>query len=101
MSKEDFKQRIWQQVAAIPQGRVASYGQIARLCGFPKHARYVGFVMKSLPDNSQIPWDRVVNALGRLAFSEGSALWHKQKALLEQENIIFHNNKINMRVYAG
>jgi|SRR5690554_382050 len=101
MQKEAFKQRIWQQVAAIPEGRVASYGQIARLCGYPKHARYVGFIMKSLPEGSTIPWHRVVNGQGRLAFKEGTAPWLKQKHLLEKENIVFHNSKINMRIYAA
>lgn len=100
MSKEEFKQHIWQQVAAIPQGRVASYGQIARLCGFPKHARYVGFVMRNLPADSVIPWHRVVNSQGRLAFAENSSPWLQQKKLLEHEGVIFHGNKINMRLYA-
>ena len=46
----------------IPKGKVASYGQIARLAGMPSHARYVGRTLSQLPARTRLPWHRVVNA---------------------------------------
>ena len=53
-------------LAQIPQGKVASYGQIAALVGAPAHARMVGRMLSRLPQGSGIPWHRVTNAQGVL-----------------------------------
>jgi methylated-DNA-protein-cysteine methyltransferase-like protein len=90
---------IWQVVAAIPAGTVASYGQIAALAGYPGCARQVGFALKNLPEDTALPWHRVVNAQGRLAFAGGSAAWCRQRALLEAEGVVFTQQKIALRVY--
>ncbi|HEY1252058.1 MAG TPA: MGMT family protein [Thermoanaerobaculia bacterium] len=58
-------QSIYDVIRRIPRGRVATYGQIARLAGIPGHARLVGFAMAALPDGTRVPWHRVVNASGR------------------------------------
>jgi methylated-DNA-protein-cysteine methyltransferase-like protein len=62
MEKEDsFPQRVWQIVAAIPEGYVTTYGDVAKLAGSPRAARQVGGVLKRLPEGSTLPWHRVVN----------------------------------------
>ena len=61
------EERIWQVVAAIPQGRIATYGQIARLAGMPGHARLVGRTLSRLPAGSRLSWHRVVNATLRIS----------------------------------
>lgn len=63
---------IWRVVARIPPGRVATYGQIARMAGFPGAARMVGWALGALPDETDaaghdIPWHRVINAAGRVS----------------------------------
>ena len=58
-------QTIYAVIARIPRGRVATYGQVARLAGIPGRARLVGFAMAALPDGTRLPWHRVVNAQGR------------------------------------
>ena len=83
------QQRIWQVVSQIPAGRVASYGQVARLADLPGYARYVGYVMKNLPAGTALPWHRVVNSQGRLSFPVNSAAYRRQKSLLEREGIVF------------
>lgn len=80
---------IWQIISSIPEGYVASYGQIARLSGYPNHARYVGRTLKSLPPDTKLPWHRVVNAKGDIAFPVGSDAAQLQRQRLEAEKIAF------------
>lgn len=91
------RERIWQVVAAIPAGRVASYGQVARLAELPGYARYVGYVMKELPADTELPWHRVVNAQGRLSFAPDSSQYRRQKALLEAEGVVFIKGRFSLR----
>lgn len=90
---------IWQWVAAIPPGNVASYGQIARLAGYPSHSRYVGSTLKQLPKNTTLPWHRVLRSSGELAFPPASPAWKRQKRLLEAEGVLMKGMKIDLRQY--
>ena len=90
---------IWQVVNAIPAGKVATYGQVARLAGLPGFARYVGHVLRNLPQGSCLPWHRVINAQGRLSLPEGSDSWHHQRRLLEQEGITFNEGRLLLSRY--
>lgn len=91
--------RIHQVVARIPEGRVATYGQVAVLAGLPGHARQVGYAMASLPDGSSVPWQRVVNARGEVsprAGDPGLAQGY-QRHLLEEEGVVFdHHGRIDL-----
>ncbi|MFK7818862.1 MAG: MGMT family protein [Planctomycetaceae bacterium] len=58
---------IYKTVRRVPKGRVATYGQIAALAGFPKHSRYVGYALRQLPTGSRVPWHRIVNARGEVS----------------------------------
>ncbi len=95
-----LRELIWQVVATIPRGKVASYGQIARLCGYPSHARYVGTTMKNLPRGSKLPWFRVLRSNGELAFPVASAPYKRQRDLLEKEKVIFRAGKVPLKQYA-
>lgn len=88
---------IWQIVSLIPAGKVASYGQVARLAGYPNHARYVGTTLKHLPSGSRLPWHRVVTASGKLAFPPGSPQYQRQRLLLEQEGVRFHGAHLRLK----
>ncbi|MCE1228887.1 MAG: MGMT family protein [Firmicutes bacterium] len=59
-----FRDAVLALVARIPHGRLATYGQIAGMAGFPRRPRQVGMVLKGLPESTDLPWHRVVNALG-------------------------------------
>ncbi|HXG38783.1 MAG TPA: MGMT family protein [Bacteroidota bacterium] len=96
-SKRD--QNIWKTVQRIPRGRVASYGQIARLSGLNGRARLVGYVLHHLPFFLDTPWHRVVTAQGRIAFSKHSQAYHRQMALLRKEGVIVDGGKINMKKF--
>ena len=70
----------------IPYGRLSTYGAIAAAAGFPGNARLVGKVLKSLPEDSTLPWFRVVNAQGKISFPETSPNYHRQIMALTSEN---------------
>jgi methylated-DNA-protein-cysteine methyltransferase-like protein len=90
---------VWQLVAAIPKGRVTTYGQLAQLAGFPNHARYVGTILKKLPMATTLPWHRVVNAKGQLSFAVDSKQYGIQKSRLEAEGIVFQGATVSLRIY--
>ena len=79
--------RIYDVVSRIPRGRVATYGQVARLTGMPRQARLVGYALHALPADTSIPWQRVVNAQGSISLPAGHAA--RQRQLLEREGIRF------------
>ena len=62
-------QKIYACVRKIPRGKVATYGQIAALCGSPRGARIVGYALHVIPENSNIPWQRVINSQGFISTS--------------------------------
>jgi len=72
-------------VKKIPRGRVATYGQIAALAGYPRNARQVGTILKSQPEGSNVPWHRVVNAQGRVSDRGNSVIEGLQRFLLTSE----------------
>jgi len=81
-----FDQRVWQAVARVPPGRLATYGQIAEAIGAWGCARQVGWALRRLPLPSTIPWHRVVNARGCIAMTpsrEGSD-WIQRELLLAE-----------------
>lgn len=74
-------------VRRIPRGRVATYGQVAQLAGLPGRARQVGYALHALRDGTGIPWQRVVNAAGKISQRPLGAL--TQRIHLEREGIAF------------
>src|SRR4051794_32159553 len=74
-------------VAAIPAGRVTTYGAVAQRAGLPRRARLVGKVLSRLPSGSQVPWYRVVAAGGRIAFPDGSPSRKRQIQRLRLEGV--------------
>ena len=81
--------RIYEVVKSIPEGRVATYGQVAALAGIPGHARQVGYALNSLPDDSGVPWQRVINARGEISKRMDPQYEWIQKTLLEEEGVEF------------
>jgi methylated-DNA-protein-cysteine methyltransferase-like protein len=83
-------ERIYAAVRRIPVGRVATYGQIAILAGFPRQPRLVGYALHALPRGTTVPWHRVINAQGRISARAGEPAGSlTQRMLLEAEGIAF------------
>ena len=87
-------ERIWQVVASIPRGRVASYGQVATLAGLPGYARFVGATLGKLPHGSRLPWHRVVNASLQIA-PRNSERMSEQRRRLGNEGVLFKGNRVD------
>ncbi|MEO5618243.1 MAG: MGMT family protein [Candidatus Eisenbacteria bacterium] len=82
--------RIRAVVGRIPRGRVATYGQVAGLAGYPHAPRLAGYAMHALPAGSPLPWHRVLGAGGKLSLarlSPDGAL--TQRILLQSEGVTF------------
>lgn len=92
-------ERIWTRVCDIPQGSVASYGQIAELAGIARGARQVGHALRALPEGRAVPWHRVVTASGRIAFDTGSEQFHEQSRRLMREDVAILNGRVDMKKY--
>jgi methylated-DNA-protein-cysteine methyltransferase-like protein len=85
-----MRKRIYEVVKRIPEGRVATYGQIAKLAGLPNGARQVGYALAALYGTSDVPWQRVVNAKGEIS-PRADPAGHEdlQRRLLEGEGVTF------------
>lgn len=81
--------RIYAVVRRIPRGRVASYGQVARLAGLSGRARQVGYALHNLPERAGVPWHRVINAQGRISPRADPLDEDRQRAMLESEGVKF------------
>jgi methylated-DNA-protein-cysteine methyltransferase-like protein len=95
--------KIWRVVQKVPEGKVASYGQIADLAGLPGRARLVGKALGNVPEsgdqNQNVPWHRVLRSSGQLAFPIDSELFNKQRALLIQEGVVLRGRSVNLKQY--
>ena len=96
---ENRSRIIYESIKKIPKGKVTTYGDIARLCGLLNCSRIVGYALRSLPEDSGIPWHRVVNSEGRISFPLNSSDYQMQRKLLEAEGIVFSKNKIDLIKY--
>jgi methylated-DNA-protein-cysteine methyltransferase-like protein len=95
-----FYRRIHRVVRHIPRGRVATYGVVARLAGRPGAARTVGWALSALPQDSDVPWWRVINAAGRISLSSRNHSDVVQRALLLREGVKFApGGAVNLALY--
>ncbi len=78
---------IWQVVAAIPRGRVSTYGAVALAAGLPGRARLAGYALRHAPDDLNLPWHRVLGAGGRIVFPASSSAYREQSRRLRAEGV--------------
>lgn len=94
-------QKIYEVVRKVPPGKVVTYGQVADLAGLYGKARLVGYALFQVDVESDIPWQRVVNAKGEISYSPArNGADYRQKNLLEREGIEFDDrDRINLNEY--
>lgn len=85
-------QRIWDTVHRVPSGYVSTYGQIASIAGLPGRARQVGYALHSLPEDSEVPWHRVINAKGEVSPRANPGWERLQVLMLIEEGVVFDSN---------
>jgi methylated-DNA-protein-cysteine methyltransferase-like protein len=88
-----FSQKVKEVIRQIPAGRVATYGQVAAIAGNPWAVRGVVWVLHSSSDKENLPWQRVVNARGRISLGRNQG-YKRQKALLESEGVTFDSGDV-------
>ncbi len=89
----ELYEKIYTVIRKIPRGKVATYGQIARLAGMGSHARLVGYSLHALTPEKRVPWHRVVGAGGKISL--GGEGYKTQRKILESEGVEF-NGKGNI-----
>jgi methylated-DNA-protein-cysteine methyltransferase-like protein len=96
-----FFQDVYAAVRAIPRGRVATYGQIARLLGKRRGARAVGWALRALDARTEprVPWHRVVGAGGRISLRGGVGPI-LQRRRLRDEGVRFRDGRVDMACHA-
>ena len=94
-SVEKTSEAVWQIVHAIPLGRVATYGQVARIAGMPQQSRLVGIILSGLPKGTKIPWHRVINSQGKISNPNST----RQVELLTEEGVILLNGRVSLANY--
>lgn len=98
---DDFqarRERVWQVVAQIPPGKVATYGQIAALADLGNGARQVGRILGLLPSDSRLPWFRVLNAQGKISVPQGPR-YERQCQFLQEDGICLINGRVSLKLY--
>jgi len=78
---------IWHIIATIPQGRVATYGGVARAAGYPGRARLTAYALRTASPDMHLPWYRVLGAGGRIVFPKNSSPHREQARLLRSEGV--------------
>ncbi|MBR3316789.1 MAG: MGMT family protein [Atopobiaceae bacterium] len=96
-----FNESVYEVVRQIPAGRVATYGQVARMVGRPRNARFVGFALHVNPEPGVIPCHRVVFKDGSLASGFAFGGEGAQRSLLEAEGVGFlPDGRVDMQHFA-
>lgn len=88
---QPFTKKAIEVMKQIPEGKVMSYGQVARSVGSPRAARQVARILHSMSRTYGIPWHRIVNAKGEIVIKDGEGNY-TQKLLLEEEGICFEKD---------
>lgn len=102
-NRQLYYEQVWAQARNIPHARVATYGQLTKLIPQPEGiseddykmsaSRWAGLAMAACPDD--VPWHRVVNSQGKISHPEAAI----QKKRLEEEGVLFSNNRLNLGEY--
>jgi methylated-DNA-protein-cysteine methyltransferase related protein len=91
---KDFFQSVWDVVRLIPEGRVCTYGAIAKYLGAARSSRMVGWAMNAAHDKADVPAHRVVNRVGILTGKHHFDPQNPMQYLLENEGILIVNDQI-------
>ncbi len=86
----EFTQSIYLNLTQVPFGQIISYGQLAKLAGYPNHSRHVGKTLSRLPEDTSLPWFRVVSSQGKISLSGDNFI--RQRKALEKEGLTIRDD---------
>src|SRR5699024_11728576 len=95
---QEFTKEVLTIIKNIPEGRVMTYGQVARIAGSPRGARQVARILHSMSRKYHLPWHRVINAEGKLKIKD-EALYNEQKMSLESEGVVCTGGRVDLSEY--
>ena len=95
---DQFLAQIFAVIHQIPCGKVSTYGEIAKMAGYPGYARQVGRALGQLPEGSSLPWFRVINSQGKLSL-KGEAFERQKNALLEEGIEVSSEGRVRLARY--
>lgn len=95
--KAEIENKIKAVIIAIPEGYVASYGQVASLAGIPRGHRVVARFLREYTGKEKLPWFRILRADGYLGMAPGSAGFLTQSSHLKEEGILLRGNRVDMK----
>ena len=88
---------LYLTLSQVPEGGVVSYGELAHLACLGRAARWVGRTLSQLPQDTRLPWHRVLGAGGRISLPVGSASGDEQRARLRSEGVTILNNRVDIQ----
>ncbi|OEF25665.1 MGMT family protein [Vibrio rumoiensis] len=94
----EFHTQIFTVIHQIPKGKISTYGSIAKMAGYPGYARHVGKALGHLPEDSTLPWHRVVNSQGRISL-KGNDLTRQRGKLLNEGIEVSELGRISLKRY--
>jgi len=96
-----FARAVYALVRDVPRGKVVTYGQVAAILGHPRAARAVGTALSNLPRPMArlVPWQRVINAAGRISIRGDIQRPDLQRQLLEIEGVAFRRDAVDLKRY--
>ena len=84
-----FSKAVIKMVSKIPKGKIATYGQIAKISGNAGGSRGVAWILHACSKKYKLPWQRVINSQGKISFDKTTKEYKNQKNLLLKEGIQF------------
>ncbi|MFC1234183.1 MGMT family protein [Vibrio sp. F74] len=95
---DQFLAQIFVVIHQIPSGKVSTYGEIAKMAGYPGYARHVGKALSNLPKGSTLPWFRVINSAGKISLKGDS--FARQKEHLEKDGVqVSELGRVSLKTY--
>ena len=95
----EFHLRVLSVIRQIPEGRISTYGKIAEAAGLPRRARLVGRILRDSPLAADVPWHRVVNAVGRISDRPGKSAGVQHERLTSEGVELSSEGRIDLDAY--
>ena len=96
---EEFTKEIIRVIKGIPEGKVATYGQVSVIAGKPQGARQVAWVLHSLSKKEGLPWQRVIGSGGKISLPRGAGFEEQRDLLIREGLEVSEKGKVDLSRY--